>query len=112
MQPGGSDDTLSRALGWSAAEVEECYEGILRVELRIIERRANMTPSQAQAFDWVVVNGMSVRETAEILDISPTAVAKDLAAALCRARRVPHVGLFTVLVEVFGWQAVRDSLAW
>jgi len=90
---------------------ESPYVGLITKEVRRLERKAGMTEVQVAVFDAWLVLGQTTGEIAAVLGISPRAVRKDLAAAIAKADhcRDPHLGLLTVLVETFGWRAVRDA---
>ena len=81
---------------------------LLRVEWNILCRRAHLTEQQSRAFNWHRIVGLSLRETGTAMDVDESTVRHHLRAAYSRLRRVPHQGLLTVLIEVFGFS---DTMA-
>ena len=77
-------------------------EPLLRIEWNIICRRAHLTDQQCRAWNWYKIVGLSLRDTAEVMELSEATVRYHLAAAASRLRRVPFPGLLTVLIELFG----------
>ena len=86
------------------------FAGLLWVEINKIERKSKMTARQAQVFDWHL-RGYTGSEIAEVLDVSHEAVSDSLKLAFVKANRVPHRGLVTVILESFGWDAIRQVLS-
>ena len=79
--------------------------GLLRAEAALIIRRAHLTHCQALAFMWCQVQGLAEDEAARLMGCGVEEVRRLIAAAFTRIRRVPHIGLLTVIVETFGWSA-------
>lgn len=88
------------------------YSDLHRYELRIqIPRRAKFTRLQRVCWEAHVVNGESLKRTGECLGIGTSAATKHVLAAFNKAQGVEFVGLFTVMVEEFGVEAVRELLS-
>jgi hypothetical protein len=88
------------------------YCDLLRHEVRVqIPRRAKMTRLQRLCWEAYVVNGESLARIGQALGISKVAAHYHVQAALKKARTVRNVGLFTVLVEQFGIELVREVLS-
>lgn len=104
-------DTDSRRFEVEPPDGESPFVGLLRAELRQIERKARLTARQAQVFDWRLVHGLSYREIGRMIGISESMVRKHLVVAFAKAGHCRHVGVLTVLVETFGWEAVRAALS-
>ena len=84
---------------------------LLRLEWNIICRRAHLTDQQTRAFNWYKIVGLSLRDTAEVMELDESTVRHHLEAAITRLRRVPFVGLLTTLIEVFGLADVMQAMA-
>ena len=82
------------------AAADDCP--LLRLEWNIICRRAHLTEQQTRAFNWYKIVGLSLRDTAEVMELDESTVRHHLEAAMTRLRRVPFPGLLTVLIETFG----------
>jgi len=86
------------------------FADLLVCEVRKITRRTHMTARQAVCFEWWCCRGLSTRDIADALSISQSTANQHLRAALTKAGRYQYAGLLTVMVEEFGWQAVRDAI--
>jgi DNA-directed RNA polymerase specialized sigma24 family protein len=77
-------------------------EPLLRIEWNIICRRAHLTDQQCRAWNWYKIVGLSLRDTAEVMELDESTVRFHLTAAESRLRRIRFQGLLTVLIELFG----------
>jgi DNA-directed RNA polymerase specialized sigma24 family protein len=93
-----------------AAMQEGPFAGLLKAEIRNIERRAHMTYQQATAFDMALVYGFNNCEIARLMGISAAAVRKHLDFAYRKAEQLDNIGFMTVIIEQFGWKGFRDLM--
>jgi DNA-directed RNA polymerase specialized sigma24 family protein len=90
------------------AAADDCP--LLRSEWNIICRRAHLTEDQQRAFTWYHIHGMSLRDSAAIMECDESTVRYHLQAAYSRLRRVHYQGLLTVLIETFGLSDVMQAM--
>lgn len=86
------------------------FAGLLTAEIRYIRRRARLTDEQGRAFEWFCILGLLPGDIAPLLGVCPQAVDKHLRQALAKASALTNIGVFTVLVEAFGYSAVYRAL--
>lgn len=86
------------------------FSCLLKAEIRQIEIKANMTVQQALAFDYAMVYGLNNCEIADVMEICESGVRKHLEMAVAKTKKVPHIGMLTIIVEEFGWKGFRDLM--
>lgn len=86
------------------------FEHLLWREIKHIIKKSGMTDWQGAIFQCYL-HGLSIRQTALIYQRSESTIHQHLSAAFEKAKRCPHRGVLTVMIETLGWPAVRESLA-
>lgn len=74
---------------------------LVRADIRRCVALSKMTPLESKVFWLYEMNGLSIREIADIEDLPYDLVRKALRSAWRKAEHVPHCGVITVLYEVF-----------
>jgi DNA-directed RNA polymerase specialized sigma24 family protein len=90
------------------AAADDCP--LLKLEWHIICRKAHLTERQCRAFEWYHIYGLPLTATAVIMNCEVRTVRSHLEAAYSRLKRVPHQGIVTVLIELFGLADTLECL--
>lgn len=80
------------------------FAGLHLLELRIIERATHMTYQEAAAFEWRVWRDIPTSQIARVMGSSAGVAEYTLRRAMNKARRFPHIGLISAILETFGYQ--------
>lgn len=85
------------------------FEGLLKIEIRKLERKANMTHRQALIWEWHL-RGLANDQIADVLAIDESTVRQALDVAFAKAEAAEYRGVLTAMVESQGWRAVMELL--
>lgn len=88
----------------------ESLRELLKLELVRIPKRAKLSEKQGRIWYYCVVMGLDTDSAASAMDVTPGTVRVHLLRALGKVRKLPHLGVFTVLVEEFGFDLVREVM--
>jgi predicted DNA-binding protein YlxM (UPF0122 family) len=80
-------------------------------EVRRLQRQAHLTTLQANVFEWYVVRGLTFEQIATALCISKPVAWRHFCASVKKVEKIPYLGLLSTIIELFGWQDVRQMLA-